>query len=89
MLNQEASTFINHIAKWLLLFLEYDSSVVYKPIKSHLVVEALLQLSNLGEPIGIPNQEIDVYLFILELVGLQDIHSYLSTKSISVEYFVD
>jgi hypothetical protein len=54
-----------------------------------LVVEALSQLSNLGEPIGIPNREIDVYLFILELVGLQDIHSYLSTKSILVEYFVD
>jgi hypothetical protein len=41
------------IARWLLLFLEYDFKIVYKPSRSHLMVDALSKL---------PNQAKSVYL---------------------------
>jgi hypothetical protein len=31
---------------WLLLFLEYDFKIVYKPSRSHLVADALSRLPN-------------------------------------------
>jgi hypothetical protein len=37
------------ITKWLLLFLEYDFIVVYKPSKIHVVVDALSRLPDIRE----------------------------------------
>jgi hypothetical protein len=34
------------LTKWLLLFLEYDFKIVYKPGKSHIMVDALNRLPN-------------------------------------------
>jgi hypothetical protein len=34
------------LAKWLLLFLEYDFKIVYKPSRSHLMIDALSRLPN-------------------------------------------
>ncbi len=34
------------LTRWLLLFLEYDFKIVYKPSKSHLMVDALSRLPN-------------------------------------------
>ncbi len=34
----------NMLIKWLSLFLEYDSKIVYKPSRSHLMVDALSRL---------------------------------------------
>jgi hypothetical protein len=34
------------LAKWLLLFLEYDLKIIYKPGRSHLMVGALNRLPN-------------------------------------------
>ncbi len=31
----------NRLVRWLLLFLEYDFKIVYKPGRSHLMVDAL------------------------------------------------
>jgi hypothetical protein len=38
------------IAKWLLVFLEYGFTIVYKPRKIHVVVDALLRLSDSTDP---------------------------------------
>jgi len=31
---------------WLILFIEYDSKIIYKPSRSHLMVDALNRLPN-------------------------------------------
>jgi hypothetical protein len=41
------------LARWLLLFLEYNFKIVYKPSGSHLMVNALSTLPNQTKPIGI------------------------------------
>jgi hypothetical protein len=38
--------FYSRIAKWLLLFLEYDFMIVYKPSRFHLMANALNRLPN-------------------------------------------
>jgi hypothetical protein len=39
------------ITKWLLLFLEYDFTVVYKPGKTHVIANALSKLLDITKPI--------------------------------------
>jgi hypothetical protein len=34
------------LARWLLLFLEYDFKIIYKPCRSHLMADALSRLPN-------------------------------------------
>jgi hypothetical protein len=41
------------IAKWLLLFLEYEFTVVSKPSKTHVVVDVLSKLPYKLEPLGV------------------------------------
>jgi len=41
------------ITNWLLLFLEYDSTVVYKLNKTHVVIDALSRLANIIEPTNV------------------------------------
>jgi hypothetical protein len=53
------------IAKWLLLFLEYDFIVVYKLRKIHRVANALSQLSN-GEPTSVDDQMADASFFSIQ-----------------------
>jgi hypothetical protein len=53
------------LAKWLLLFLEYDFKIVYKPSRSHLMVDALSRLPNQIEHVGVLDQTCDVHLFTL------------------------
>jgi hypothetical protein len=43
------------IAKWLLLFLEYEFIVVYKHSKTHVVANALSKLLDSVEPLGVSN----------------------------------
>jgi len=50
------------LTKCLLLFLEHDLKIVYKPSKSHLMANALNRLPNEIEPIRIPNQTSDVHI---------------------------
>ncbi len=47
---------LGKIAKWLLLFLEYDFIVVYKPSKTNVIVDALSRLLDIIEPTGVPDQ---------------------------------
>jgi hypothetical protein len=57
---------LGKIAKWLLLFLEYDFKIVYKPSRSHLMADALNRLPNQAKLVGVPNQTTDAHLFILQ-----------------------
>jgi hypothetical protein len=53
------------IVRWLLLFLEHDFKIVYKPSRSHLMANALNRLPNQTKPIGVLDQTTIVHMFIL------------------------
>ncbi len=65
------------LAKWLLLFLEYDFEIVYKPGRSHLMADTLSTSPNQIETIGIPNQRCDAHMFTLQPKWLQSVYKYL------------
>jgi len=46
---------LGRIAKWLLLFLEYEFIIVSKPGKTHVVVDVLSKLLDILEPLRILN----------------------------------
>jgi hypothetical protein len=41
------------ITRWLLLFLEYEFTLVYKPSKTHVVVNILFRLPDSSKPLGV------------------------------------
>jgi hypothetical protein len=43
------------IARWLLLFLEYDFIIIYKPSRTHYMANALFCLPHNTKPQGVPN----------------------------------
>jgi hypothetical protein len=43
------------IARWLLLFLEYEFIVVYKPSRTHVVANVLSRLLDSSKPLGVLN----------------------------------
>jgi hypothetical protein len=51
------------IARWLLLFLEYNFIVVYKPSRTNVIVDALSRLPNITKPTCVPNQTTHASLF--------------------------
>jgi hypothetical protein len=51
------------IARWLLLFLEYDFTIVYKLGKIHVVVNALLRLLDSIEPTDVLDQTTKFVLY--------------------------
>jgi hypothetical protein len=57
------------LARWFLLFLEYDFKIIYKPSRSHLITYALSRLPQI-EPIRTPNQTCDAHMFTLQLEWL-------------------
>jgi hypothetical protein len=61
----------------LLLFLEYDFSIVYKLSNTHVVANALLRLPNIIEPRGLFDQTIDASLFYIEPEWLNDVKEFL------------
>jgi hypothetical protein len=76
----------SRMARWLLLFLEYDFSIIYKPGRSHFVANALVQMLNVIKESGIPNQIMDVTIFLLQSMWLQEIILYLTCGKISIHY---
>jgi hypothetical protein len=54
---------LGRIVRWLLLFFEYDFTIVYKPSRTHVVVDALSRLSDITDSIGVPNQITNACLF--------------------------
>jgi hypothetical protein len=65
--------------KWLLLFLEYEFTVVYKPNKIHVVVDDLFKLPDISKPLGILNHIVDASLFYVEPIWTHEEISYLKT----------
>jgi hypothetical protein len=67
------------IARWMLLFLEYEFIVVYKPGRTHVVADVLSILSNSLKPLGIPNEPVDASLFSIKPLWMQEVKNYLKT----------
>jgi hypothetical protein len=67
------------MVRWLLLFLEYDFTVVYKLGKIHVVVDALSRLPNITKPISVFDQTTNASLFYIEPKWLNDVKAFLRT----------
>jgi hypothetical protein len=67
------------IAKWLLLFLEYEFTINYKPSRTHVVADVLFGLLDSSKPLGILDQTIDASLFSIEPIWMQEVKSNLET----------
>jgi hypothetical protein len=61
------------LVRWLLLFIEYDFRIIYKPSRSHLMADALNRLPNHVKPIGVHDQTCDAHMFTLQLQWLQNV----------------
>jgi hypothetical protein len=58
------------ITRWLLLFLEYEFTIVYKLGKTHVVANVLSILLTSLEPLRVPDQIMDASLFFLETMWM-------------------
>jgi hypothetical protein len=60
---------LRRIARWLLLFLEYEFTIIYKLNKTHVFADVLSRLPNSSKPLGVPNQTIDTSLLFVKPIG--------------------
>ncbi len=58
------------ITKWLLLFLGYEFTKVYKPSITHAVDDVLFKLLDSSEPLGVSDQTKDTSLFSVEPIWM-------------------
>ena len=65
------------LARWLLLSLEFDFKVIYKPGKTHGVADALSGNKGAEPATGIPNQTINAQLFSMQSDWIHPIIEYL------------
>ncbi len=65
-----------HMIRWLLLFFEYDFTVVYKLGRTHVVANALSRLSYIK---NVCDQTIDENLFYIVPEWLNDVKYFLKT----------
>lgn len=72
------------ITRWLLFFLEYDFLVIYKLGRFHSMANALFQMFDFIEENEVLDQTMDVLLFLLQLVSLQE---FLSTSLLENLWF--
>ncbi len=63
--------------------------MVYKLEKSHSCLDALSHLPTSDEPSGVPNQVVNVPLFLLQLAFLQKINDYLQIRNFPVSYTLE
>jgi hypothetical protein len=61
---------LGRIIRYLLLFLEYEFTIVYKPSKTHVIVDVLSILLNNSKSLGVPDQTINMSLFFVELIWM-------------------
>jgi hypothetical protein len=71
------------MARWLLLFLEYEFTIVYKPSRTHVIAYVLSKLPNSSEPLGVLDHIVDVSLFFVEPIWMQEVNNYLETSQMS------
>jgi hypothetical protein len=67
------------ITKWLLLFLKYNFTVMYKPCITHVIANALSRLLGITQPTCVPNQTTNENLFYTKLKWLKDVKEFLRT----------
>ncbi len=65
------------IVRWLLLFLEYDFTIVYKLSRSHVVTDALSSLPDITEPTNVFDQTRNACLLYIEPKWLKDMKEFL------------
>ncbi len=68
---------LGRITRWLLFFLEYDFTVVYKPRKIHVVVDALSRPPDITKLIIVLDQTIDASMFYRKPKWLNDVKEFL------------
>ncbi len=61
---------LGRITRCLLSFLEYEFTIVYKPNRTHIVVDVLSKLPESSKPLGVPNQIVDTTLFFIEPIWM-------------------
>ncbi len=59
------------------MFLKYDFIVVYKPVITHVVIDALSRLLDITEPTCVFDQTLNASLFYTELEWLNDVKEFL------------
>ncbi len=70
------------IARWLLLFLEYDFTIVYKPSIIHVIVDALSKVLDSIKPTSVFDQTTNASLFYTRLEWLNDVKELLKIGQI-------
>jgi hypothetical protein len=68
---------LRRITRRLLLFLEYELTLIYKPSKMHVVVDVLSILLDNLEPLGVQDYTMDASLFFVEPIWMQEVKTYL------------
>ncbi len=68
---------LGRIARWLLLFLEYEFTIIYKLGRTHVGTDVLSRLLDSSKPLGVPNKIVDASLFFIELIWMQEVKTYL------------
>jgi hypothetical protein len=63
-------------------YMIFDFTIVYKPSRIHVVVDALSKLLNIVKPISVLDQTTYVDLFYIEPKWLKDVKEFLRTKQI-------
>jgi len=63
-------------------YMIFDFTIVYKPSRIHVVVDALSKLLNIVKPINVLDQTTYVDLFYIEPKWLKDVKEFLRTKQI-------
>jgi hypothetical protein len=61
---------LGRISRWLLLFLEYELTIVYKLGRTHVVVDVLFRLLDSLKPLGVLDQTVDASLFSIEPIWM-------------------
>ncbi len=71
---------LGRIVRWLLLFLEYDFTIVYKLGRTHVITYALSKLVDIIKPTNVLNQTTDANLFYTKHEWLKDVKEFLRTR---------
>jgi hypothetical protein len=61
----------------LILFLEYDFTIMYKLGGTHVLVDSLSRLLDITKPISVLDQTTDASLFYAKLEWLKDVKEFL------------
>jgi hypothetical protein len=60
--------------------MEYEFIIVYKLSRIHVVTIVLSKLVNNSKPLSVSNLTIDVSLFSIEPIWMQEVKTYLQTR---------